>query len=357
MIPMKPNWPLHGNFLRYHLEARKNETIGKNLAVELKIDQSTLTRLCTGQVDVTEHEDKYRDHVVPTGLPIVAETQYWVNFKDSYIYLRALENQVGTDLAQNMPALAKIYLTDQKLITPEGAATAALIDWKAANSRSAKKVHPPASQESSSKLGVHSTPQLPRKVLKGDNPENFVGEFCKMGAIQVEHFEGSDAINVVYKLAFGSSSKNFGDLVAKCGLKEAKISSDFIGLEEIKYHHAGDPLKGRLARVTDTHEFVVKQTCAGVPDPFLMDSVFDGTSICSARLDKDVRAAGIRLTCSVEFSDLRVDAYAADGERFPKMSEEQKELRKRALEVFILDRCRTGGFRGIIATAGWENHG
>lgn len=352
---MNPRWTLHGNFFRYHIEIRTKETSGTNLAKEMNVDPATITRLSNGSWDPNQSGDKYRAHLLPSGLSIQAATLYWSNFKASYLYLKGLEDQIGAELPPGMPGLAKIYLADKHYIDEQGIATTALVDWKSNRSRPTELIEPETSPKANSQMGANLKPKLPPRVSTGGDPENFVGDLCKVGAIKVEHRMETNALNVFYKLAFGFTSRRFGDLIARCGLKEAKVSSEFSSLQVIRYHHADEPLRGRLARLTDTDEFVVKQTSAGVPDPFLLDSVFDDAPICSAEPLTDYKALDITLTCSVEFSDLKVIAYSADGEKFPSISKEQRELRKRALELFILDRCLVGGFKGTIATTGWHS--
>jgi hypothetical protein len=350
---MERKWPLHGNFLRFHLEERTNETQGTNLALDLGVDPSTLTRLSKGEIDVTENEIKYRNHLVPPGLTVERETLYWVNFKDSYRYLRALEAQRGLELPSNLPSLARIYLEEQKLITDQLEITAAFRDWK---SRDTKRSVPHKTHKFQAESSIEIL-SLSGRLSMGDEPENYVEQLCELGPIRAGYVSETNVFNVVYNIAFGSTSRKFGDLIATCGLKEAKIVSEFSGLRNLTYHHTSKPLKGRLARQTGTDEFVVKETSAGTPKPFLLDSVFDDAIILSAQFDNHAKEAKINLKCLIEFSDLKVDAYATDGEQFPHLSNEQKELRKLALTLFILDRCKTGGFRGELATANWLGHG
>ncbi len=195
-------------------------------------------------------------------------------------------------------------------------------------------------------------PECPR-ISVGREPENFVSKLCKIDAIQVEQNVESGILRVFYGLSFGVTSHAFGDLIARCGLKGAKIGSKFFGLKVIRYRHADKPLKGRLARNTDTDEFVVMQTCFGAPDPFLRDTVFEEASICDAEGKKDNEESRIQFACSIEFTDFVVEVSSAEVQEFPQFSKEQKEVRKLALDFFIRDRCERGGFEGIISKASW----
>jgi len=192
-----------------------------------------------------------------------------------------------------------------------------------------------------------------RRITTGSEPENFVDELCKMGAIQVETVPGSQTKKVLLSLTFSYTSKSFGDLFARCGFNRAKVSTQILGLKVKKHHHVEEPLKDRLAQLIDD-EFLVKQTRSGPPDPFLLGSVFENTALVSVEREGDVQSPGVLVSCSVELPDLEVEAYTSDGEKFPDLSKEQRQLRKSALEHFIRQRCADVGFEGIVAQAHWS---
>ncbi len=343
--------PLFGEFLLQSLKLGTGKASQKEISAFLGLQESTLSRLVqSGEDKYSDYESRLWKHTLPDGIRRGMSAgeidKYRVQFSSTVAYLKELHEQVGTEIDPKITLLAKKFLIDEGYLTEDGRATALLTRLK----------------ESQVELQKHTTAEnQPRPVKSqavsiGANPENFVGDLCKMGAVEVEGVTESDTLKVFVNLAFGCSTRTFGDLVATCGLKGAKITSELSGLQVVDYHHTREPLRGRLARLTDRDEFLVKQTCVGPPDPFLLDSVFEDASFISINQLNDGHAADLHFSCTVEFSDLEVEAYTADGEKFLSLTEEQKKLRKLALEHFILKRCEASNFEGIIAQARWNAH-